>query len=112
SPQRYGNLTLSGGAESIKYFISLGNNFTDGIYRNSAVNYGQTNFRSNIDAKVSNAIRLSFDIVGRQENRNYPGGGANGGSSDEAQNIFWALNRAFPIWPARWPNGLPGPDIE
>ncbi|HTN08740.1 SusC/RagA family TonB-linked outer membrane protein [Agriterribacter sp.] len=112
SPQRYGNLTLSGGAEAIKYFISLGNNFTDGIYRNSAVNYSQTNFQSNIDAKVSNAIRLSFDIVGRQENRNYPGGGSNGGSADGAQNIFWALNRSFPTWPARWPNGLPGPDIE
>ncbi len=112
SPQRYGNLTLSGGAEAIKYFISLGNNFTDGIYRNSAVNYSQTNFQSNIDAKVSNSIRLSFDIVGRQENRNYSGGGGNGGSADQAQNIFWALNRAFPTWPARWPNGLPGPDIE
>jgi len=112
SPQRYGNLTLSGGAESIKYFISLGSNYTDGIYRKSAVNYSQTNFQSNIDAKVNNNIRLSFDIVGRQENRNYPGGGENGGSADQAQNIFWALNRAFPTSPAYWPNGLPGPDIE
>ncbi|MFT3751316.1 MAG: TonB-dependent receptor [Agriterribacter sp.] len=112
SPQRYGNLTLSGGVDAIKYFVSVGSNFTDGIYRNGAVNYSQTNFQSNLDAKISNSIRLSFDIVGRQENRNYPGGGPNGGSADGAQNIFWALNRSFPIWPARWPNGLPGPDIE
>jgi len=112
SPQRYGSLTVSGGSESIKYFIALGSNFTDGMYRNSAINYSQTNFQSNIDAKVTNDIRLSFDIVGRQENRNYSGGGPNGGSSDGAQNIFWALNRAFPTWPARWPNGLPGPAIE
>ena len=112
SPQRYGNLTLSGGAESIKYFISLGSNYTDGMYRNGAVNYSQTNFQSNIDAKITNNIRLSFDITGRQENRNYPGGGADGGSADGSQNIFWALNRSFPTTPAHWPNGLPGPAIE
>jgi len=112
SPQRYGNLSLAGGSETIKYFISLGTNYTDGMYRKGAVNYSQTNFQTNIDAKVSNNIRLSFDITGRQENRNYPGGGANGGSTDGAQNIFWALNRSFPTTPAYWPNGLPGPAIE
>ncbi|HTE31734.1 MAG TPA: SusC/RagA family TonB-linked outer membrane protein, partial [Chryseolinea sp.] len=112
SPQRFGSLTLSGGAEAIRYFVAVGSNFSDGIFRNGAVNYSQTDFQSNIDAKVSDNIRLSFDLIGRQENRNYPGGGENGGSADQAQNVFWALNRAFPIWPARWPNGLPGPDIE
>lgn len=112
SPQRYGNLTLSGGSEAVKYFISLGSNYADGMYRNSAVNYSQTNFQSNIDAKINDNIRLSFDVVGRQENRNYPGGGENGGSADGAQNIFWALNRAFPIWHARWPNGQPRMAIE
>jgi TonB-dependent starch-binding outer membrane protein SusC len=112
SPQRYGNLTLSGGSEAVKYFISLGSNYQDGMFRNSAVNYSQTNFQSNIDAKVSNSIRLSFDINGRQENRHYPGGGANGGSDDGAQNIFWALNRSFPTWVARYAHGEPGIDIE
>ncbi|MEO5889584.1 MAG: TonB-dependent receptor [Ferruginibacter sp.] len=112
SPQRYANLTLSGGSEAIKYFIAVGSNYADGMYRNSAVSYSQTNFQSNIDAKVTNNIRLSFDLTGRQENRNYPGGGANGGSDDGAQNIFWALNRSFPTWVARYANGLPGIDIE
>jgi TonB-linked SusC/RagA family outer membrane protein len=112
SLQRYGNLSLSGGSEAIKYFIAVGSNFTDGMYKNGAVNYSQTNFQSNIDAKVTNNIRLSFDITGRQENRNYPGGGANGGSDDGSQNVFWALNRSFPTTPAFWPNGLPGPAIE
>lgn len=112
SPQRYGSVNLSGGSESVKYFTALGGNYTDGIYRNSAIDYSQGNFQSNLDAKVSENIRLSFDITGRQENRNYSGGGANGGSADPAQNIFWALNRALPTWPAWWPNGLPGPAIE
>ncbi len=113
SPQRYGNLSLSGGAENIKYFVSIGSNYQDGIYKNSATNYSQTDFRSNLDAKISNHIRLSFDVSGRQENRNYPGVGGSGGTTGGgAQNIFWALNRAYPYLVARWPNGEPGPDVE
>ncbi|MGQ8335541.1 TonB-dependent receptor [Sunxiuqinia sp. A32] len=110
SPQRYGNLTLSGGADRIKYFVSVGSNFQDGLYKNSAIYYSQTDFRSNLDAKINDNIRISFDVAGRQENRNYSGVGGNGGEG--AQNIFWALNRAFPYMNAYWPNGLPGPDIE
>ncbi len=113
SPQRYGNLSLSGGTDKIKYFVSVGSNFQDAIYRNSATNYSQTDFRSNLDAKVSDHIRLSFDVAGRQENRNYSGVGGGGGTTGGgAQNIFWALNRAYPYLVARWPNGEPGPDVE
>lgn len=107
SAQRYGNLSLSGGSESIKYFVSVGSNFQDGIYRNSATNYSQYDFRSNLDAKISDNIRLSVDLAGRQENRNYSGVTGNG-----ALDIYWAMNRAYPYLPARWPNGLPGPDVE
>ncbi|MGV8878686.1 MAG: SusC/RagA family TonB-linked outer membrane protein [Sphingobacteriaceae bacterium] len=107
SPQRYGSLSLSGGAEKIKYFISVGSNFQDGMYKNGATNYSQANFRSNIDAKISDNIRLSFDISGRQENRNY-----SGVVGEQALDIFWAMNRAYPYLPAKWPNGLPGPDVE
>ena len=113
SPQRYGNLSLSGGADKIKYFVSIGSNYQDGIYKNSATNYSQIDFRSNLDAKISDHIRLSFDVAGRQENRNYPGVGGGGGTTGGgAQNIFWALNRAYPYLVARWPNGEPGPDVE
>ncbi len=107
SPQRYGNITLNGGTERIRYFVSVGSNFQDGIYRNSATNYSQADFRSNLDAKISDNIRLSFDLSGRQETRNY-----SGVVGEEALNIYWAMNRAYPYLPARWPNGLPGPDVE
>ena len=108
SPQRYGNLSLSGGVEKIKYFVSVGSNFQDGMYRNSATNYSQADFRSNLDATISDNIHLSFDVAGRQENRNYSGAS----SSNGALNIFWGLNRQYPYLPAYWPNGKPGPDVE
>lgn len=112
SPQRYAALSLSGGSETVKYYINAGSNYEDGMYRNGAVNFSQSNIQSNIDAKVTKNIQLSLDITARQENRNNPGGGTNGGSTDGAQNIFWALNRAFPNTVARWPGGEPGAAIE
>ncbi len=107
SPQYYGNMSLSGGSDNIKYLISIGHNYQDGMYYNSATNYSQTNFRSNIDAKISNSIKLSLDLQGNQENRNY-----SGITGEGALNPFWAMNRAYPYLPAKWPNGLPGPDVE
>jgi TonB-linked SusC/RagA family outer membrane protein len=72
SRQNYANVSLSGGGDAIKYFISGGYKFQDGIYKNSATNYTQADFRSNIDAKIAKNIHLSLDVVGRQENRDFP----------------------------------------
>lgn len=102
--QQNANFSVNGGSESIKYFVSLGGNFQDAIYKNSATNYSQYNFRSNIDGKISKNIKLSFDVSGRQENRNYP--------TRSASSIFGMLMRGYPTSVAYWPTGENGPDIE
>ena len=107
SPQHYADISLSGGTERLQYFVSLGTNYQDGMYYNSASNYSQADFRTNIDANLSDNIRLGLNLSGRQENRNYPGITGQG-----QLDPFWAMNRAYPYLPARWPNGLPGPDVE
>lgn len=104
TPQRYMNVSVSGGTENMKYFVSVGSNYQDGIYKNSATYYSQANFRTNIDGKISENIHLGFDLSGRQENRNYP--------TRSAGAIFRMLMRGKPNLPAYWPNGIPGPDIE
>jgi TonB-linked SusC/RagA family outer membrane protein len=104
SNQNYENVSISGGTESMKYFISLGNKFEDGYYHHSATYYSQQDFRSNIDGKISQNIDVSFDVSGRQENRNFP--------TRSAGAIFRMLMRGKPQMPAFWPNGMPGPDIE
>ncbi|SFT00065.1 TonB-linked outer membrane protein, SusC/RagA family [Porphyromonadaceae bacterium NLAE-zl-C104] len=101
--QQYANVELRGGSEWLKYFVSVGANFQDGIYKNSATKYDQANFRSNLDGKITDNINLSFDISGRQENRNYP--------TRSASSIFSMLMRGYPNTHAYWPNGLNGPDI-
>jgi TonB-dependent starch-binding outer membrane protein SusC len=96
--QKYGNLLLNGGTDRINYLVSVGTNFEDGMYRNGKTNYSQTNFRSNLDAKISNNIQVSFDLAGRQENRNYSG----------TRTTFDYSMSVYPNLVARWPNGLPG----
>jgi TonB-linked SusC/RagA family outer membrane protein len=98
------NVSLSGGTEKMKYFISVGTKGEDGYYKNSATKYNQYNFRSNIDGQITKNITLSFDVAGREEVRNYP--------TSDLYSIFRMLMRGKPNMPAYWPDGSPGPDIE
>ena len=104
SLQHYENVSVAGGSERLRYFLSIGNRFQDAVYYNSATYYKQQNFRSNIDGQVTENITLSFDVSGRLENRNFP--------TVSAGDSFRMLMRGKPTMPAYWPNGDPGPDIE
>jgi TonB-dependent starch-binding outer membrane protein SusC len=104
SLQHYENVSVRGGSENLKYFLSFGNKFQDAIYYNSATYYSQQDFRTNIDGKITENIDLSFDVAARSENRHFPTVGQ--------WDSFRMLMRGKPNMPAFWPNGDPGPDIE
>jgi TonB-linked SusC/RagA family outer membrane protein len=104
SAQNNANVQVSGGSENLRYLVALGSKYQDGYYKNSATNYSQYDFRSNLDGKISKNVNISFDLAGRQENRNYPTRGAG--------SIFWMVMRGKPHMHAYWPDGTPGPDIE
>ncbi len=104
SPQSYANLSVSGGSDNVKYFVSLSQKSQDGFYRNSGTNYKQLDLRSNLDIKVNDYVDLNFDLSGGMQNRNFP--------TRSAYNIFRMVMRGKPNYLAYWPNGLPGPDIE
>lgn len=104
SLQNKHSLSIRGGTEKAKYFASLGTLFQDGIYRNSANNFKRHNTRINLDVKAGDYIDFRVDLAGRLEQRNYP--------PRSAGSIFRAAMRGRPNEAARWPNGLPGPDIE
>jgi TonB-linked SusC/RagA family outer membrane protein len=104
SNQNYENVSISGGNENMKYFLSLGSRFQDGNYKHSATNTKQYDFRTNIDGKISKYIDLGFDVAGRQEVYNYP--------TRSAGSIFRMLQRGKPTEISFWPSGEPGPDIE
>jgi TonB-linked SusC/RagA family outer membrane protein len=104
SSQNRHDLSLRGGSDKFIYFVSLGTLFQDGIFKNSATNYKQHSIRANLDANVNKYLTVRLDLAGRLEDRNFP--------PRSAGSIFRALLRGRPTEAARWPNGLPGPDIE
>jgi TonB-linked SusC/RagA family outer membrane protein len=104
SSQNQMTASISGGTDNMKYFLSLGTRYQDAVYKNSATNFRQYDFRTNIDGKISKNIDIAFDVAGREELRNYP--------TRSVGDSFRMLMRGKPNMPAYWPNGDPGPDIE
>ena len=104
SDQTYGNVSIDGGSEFVKYFVSISEKSQDGFYKNSASRYNQYDFKSNLDVKINKYLKLFINTTGRFEDRNFP--------VRSAENIFRMIMRSKPTMPAYWPNGLPGPDIE
>ncbi|WP_183559947.1 SusC/RagA family TonB-linked outer membrane protein [Mucilaginibacter sp. SP1R1] len=98
------SLSVNGGTDDVKYFVSLGNINQNGIYVNGATKYKQYNFRSNIDANVTKRLKVSLLLSGREEDRTFPISGAG--------DLFRSIYRAKPIVGAFYPNGLPTTGIE
>jgi TonB-linked SusC/RagA family outer membrane protein len=102
--QNQHNLSINGGTQDVRYFVSLGKIYQDGLYKNGATKYNQYNFRSNIDADITKDFKVSLSLAGRQEDRKYPISGAN--------DIFRSIYRAYPTVIARYPNGFPSNGVE
>lgn len=103
SSQNNINAQMRGGGEEIKYYLSAGYRFQDAYYYNSVSNYRQYDIRSNIDGKISENVKIGFDIYGRMENRQSPTRGYG--------TIFRTTTLGNPNIHAKWPDGSPGPDI-
>lgn len=104
SPQQRHNLQINGGAENIKYLISMGYLDQDGYYKKSATGYKQYDMRINLEATLNKYITTTLGVTAREELRNFPTVGAG--------DIFRMLMRGRPNEVEVWPNGLPGPAIE
>lgn len=104
SAQTNANVTIDGGTENMKYFISVSTKGQDAFYRNSGAKYNQYDLKTNLDMKINKYIDAYAYMTGRMEERKYP--------TRSAENIFRMLMRSKPNSPAYWPDGSPGPDIE
>ncbi|WFE86215.1 MULTISPECIES: TonB-dependent receptor [Parabacteroides] len=95
--QYYANLNLSGGSERVKYFVSLGHHNEDGLIDN--FDYKKYNFRSNIDAKVTERLNISADVDASTRTYDTPGW--------NPEDLYHYVARQNPTLPAYHPNGLP-----
>ena len=60
------NVGVSGGSETLTYYLSLGYHSEDGSYKN--LNYDRYNFRSDVTANISKRFKVNVNISGNQRN--------------------------------------------
>lgn len=98
------NLSVAGGTEDVRYFMSLGTVYQDGLYKKGATKYKQYNFRTNLEANITDGFKVGLSLSGREEDRKFP--------IASAGDIFRSIYRAYPTVAAYYPNGLPTRGIE
>lgn len=102
TPQKQHNLSLSGGSDNIKYFISGQIVDQDRMFKeNDKKGLDRYQLRANIDAKISKILNVGIDMNYSKEivENAYQGNYRN----------WWDITRMLPNVVAFWPNGLPGP---
>ncbi|WP_246146921.1 SusC/RagA family TonB-linked outer membrane protein [Seonamhaeicola marinus] len=99
SPESRTSLSISGGTDKVKYFVSGDFQDQKGMYRSGALKFKQHQIRSNIDINLTDDFKLGVDISGRFGNTRQPGVDDN--------NIYKLIFNTVPIEVGRYPNGLP-----
>lgn len=72
SPQRYISGSMSGGSEKINYYLSAGHLDQQSIIRNYG-GFNRTNVQFNLEANVSERLKVGGNLNGRIEKRRQPG---------------------------------------
>jgi TonB-linked SusC/RagA family outer membrane protein len=91
------NITVSGGADRVKYFVSVGYLYQDGMLKsfenyNANYTYNRYNYRANVDVDVTPTTLLKLNIGGRVGKRHEP----NGYGSNIWQYITWCTPYSSP----------------
>jgi len=104
APQTQHSLSLRGGDEKVRYYVSGGYLYQKPGFKNTDLNFRTVQFRSNLDAKITKDLSVLIEVATRQENRN--------NSNYDMGTFFWEAFHAYPFLPDYYPNGLPGPGLS
>ena len=98
TPQQQHNISLTGGSENVKYYLSGQYLDQDATYIGNAFGYKQYNVRSNIDAQVSKHLKIGFDLSGRR--------GEKTGATQSTDALIRQVFVQAPFESPYYPNGL------
>ncbi len=107
SKQYRANFDISGGTEKVKYFISLGGLYQDGMVKDFSNSHDvkgnlyhkRYNFRSNLDIKVTKTTDLRVDLYGNIGEINTPNVGSPFGYND----VFYEYSSFLSLAPFAYP---------
>lgn len=91
------NISLSGGTERYKYFLSFGAYNQDGVIKNTS--YDNYSVRTNIDARITSDFDVSVGINLRQSNQKEPSMGIS--------TVMQQAMLSYPYLPAETYSGMP-----
>lgn len=72
SPQTQHDISISGGTEKTKYYVSMGYFYQEGFFRSGDLNYDKFNLRSNLSTKIAKGLTFDLNISGIADQRNTP----------------------------------------
>lgn len=98
------NLSVRGGTETIKYYLSGSYSNQDNILKNSNIAYSNFSIRSNVDAQINKSIKIGLDFAARDQDKTLPSMGTS--------SIFHTIWRNYPFLRAYNPDGSVAPGIE
>lgn len=104
STQSRHSLSVRGGTDVVKYFVSGNYSNQEGIFKNGLNNYNVLGGRSNIDATITKDLKIALDLSFQEQNRTFPGVGS--------ADVIKAMWRNYPYLVDFYPNGLPGDGVE
>lgn len=71
-PQQQYNISVNGGSKKVNYFFNLGYMDQEGSYKSGSLNYNRWNFRSNVDAHITNRLKATMQLSGYIDEKNQP----------------------------------------
>lgn len=86
APQQNHNLSIRGGSDKIKYYGYIGYNNQETIVRTNGGKYDRYNVQSNIDAKITDRLSFTLDMLFTKENQFFPSIG-----SGFRHSNFWSI---------------------
>lgn len=101
APMQTHNLSVRGGGDKVKYYISAGYLDQESMFTSGDWNFQRYNTRSNLDAQVTDRLSVALDLSYRRENRDEPTAGVD--------DVWNDLGTAQPVWPASVPDPQYGP---
>lgn len=99
APQQNHDLSVRGGSEKIKYFGHFGYSKQETMVKTNGGDFQRYNVQSNVDADITDRLKISLDFAATFKNRNLPVRGLGNGG------FFWQdYYRTMPWYPAELPD--------
>lgn len=107
APQTTHTMSLSGGNNAVKYYVSGRYLYQDSFFKDGIDNFNGFSVRANVDAKVTKNFSIAVDLLGRRDDTRRAVGSSNVDNIDIG--FFEELITLDPTKPVFFENGLPAP---